>query len=1014
MRKPLPLKKKILATLIRSAVVATVALPAMSWAQSSDAGLRGKAAPAMQVTAKNLDTGLRRTTTSGQDGSYALVGLPPGRYQVDAGPGTEKTITLTVASTASVDFVAPSGAAPTTTSLEGVTVTATTLAEVKTSEIGSTVSLHQINTIPQLTRNFLEFADTVPGMQFSVDQNSGQSSLRGGTQTTSAINVYIDGVGQKGYVLGGGIAGQNQSQGNPFPQLAIGEYKVITSNYKAEFDQVGSAAIVAQTKSGTNEFHGEVFGTHTDQDWRKSTPAEIADGKKIQSYDDEFGFAVGGPIIQDAMHFFFAYEGKNYSTPTPVALPNDVPPVWASYLPANVRDQLGPAANPFKEDLYFGKIDWEITDRDRLELSSKVRLESGIKGVGDTTTPSAGSVNENTDRRYDLRWQHSADSWTNELLLTYENALFNPTAINGSTNSIIYNYIKPDGTDETLLTGGDASALSVQHKGQKGPAIQDDLTFNSFQWNGDHVIKMGVKFKKIDLIQSENDSLTPTFYYDVTPTGLGDPYKVIFNTPFVGGTPSVTSKDKQYGAYIQDDWAVNDHLTLNLGVRWDYEDNPAYTDFVTPQAWINAFNSPDPRATNGQTYAQTMAASGLNINNYISNGHNRSMPKDMWQPRLGFSYDLNGDEEHVIYGGAGRSYDRNLYDYLGLEYTKSALSSNTVYFNTTTRPCPTGTNCIPFLSSYLNGPAALAGLVPPNTRTGEIDILNNDIKAPYSDQFSIGMRNKVGDWNTSATIARIVSKDGFYWALGNRDARSPGNYLNATGGLPWDGSPPGFGNLIIGQNGLETKTTQFLLSVEKPYTKESGWSANISYTYTNGKQNAQNGLTDEHYFWTYPSLSGAGFIPSNAAPKHRLVAVGSMDVPWDITLTGKLTLATTIPHETDSQNPNDGIGPPPFDHLVYGVFNPPGKKFLFGGPIFGTRQIDLSAIKNFDLTHGITFYTKLDIINVFNYTNWADSAIQVYSYYHNGVYQPSPGTINSAGDVSTPMRTFRLSAGIRW
>src|SRR5205814_1852195 len=63
--------------------------------------------------------------------------------------------------------------------------------------------------------------------------------------------VYIDGVGQKGYVRSG-LAGQSdQTQGNPFPQLAIGEYKVITSNYKAEYDQISSAAVTAETRSGT-------------------------------------------------------------------------------------------------------------------------------------------------------------------------------------------------------------------------------------------------------------------------------------------------------------------------------------------------------------------------------------------------------------------------------------------------------------------------------------------------------------------------------------------------------------------------------------------------------------------------------------------------------------------------------------------------------------------------------------------------------------------------------------------
>ncbi|NEK65153.1 MAG: hypothetical protein G3W67_22680, partial [Xanthomonas perforans] len=113
------------------------------------------------------------------------------------------------------------------TTLDAVQVTATTLQEVKTSEVGTNVSLKQISTVPQLTRNFLEFADTVPGMQFETNSN-GNSQIRGGAQGSSAVNVYIDGVGQKSYLFGG-VSGQEQSAGNPFPQLAIGEYKVITS-----------------------------------------------------------------------------------------------------------------------------------------------------------------------------------------------------------------------------------------------------------------------------------------------------------------------------------------------------------------------------------------------------------------------------------------------------------------------------------------------------------------------------------------------------------------------------------------------------------------------------------------------------------------------------------------------------------------------------------------------------------------------------------------------------------------
>lgn len=243
MSKRLSTRKKLLASLI-TATIATAAFgPTIAWAQSADATLRGKAPANSEITAKDVSTGATRRTKAAADGSYALVGLPPGTYQVDAGPGTEKTVTLTVASAATLDLAAAAGT-PTTT-LEGVSVNATTLTEVKTAEVGTTISLHQIETIPQITRNFLEFADTVPGMTFSVDA-SGHTKLTGGAQSANTVNVYIDGVGQKNYVKEGGVAGQFATQGNPFPQLAIGEYKVITSNYKAEYDQISSAAVTAE------------------------------------------------------------------------------------------------------------------------------------------------------------------------------------------------------------------------------------------------------------------------------------------------------------------------------------------------------------------------------------------------------------------------------------------------------------------------------------------------------------------------------------------------------------------------------------------------------------------------------------------------------------------------------------------------------------------------------------------------------------------------------------------------
>src|SRR6267378_1827412 len=411
-------KKKLYRSLIAQTVSATLAaaltVPTISWAQTADATLTGKVAPGTEVTARNIATGATRRTKASADGSYTLVGLPPGTYLVDAGPGTETAVTLTVDSTATLDLVAGGATVAAGESMQEITVSAQRLVDVKTPEVGATVSLHQIQTVPQLTRNFLEFADSVPGLAFSVDEK-GNASIRGGADDKSAVNVYIDGVGQKNYIFGG-VNGNGFTQGNPFPQLAIGEYKVITSNYKAEFDQVTSAAITAETKSGTNQFHGEAFGTYTDDKLRAYTPAElptdINKGVKTKSSDKEFGAALGGPIIRDKLHFFVTYEGKRFNTPITV-IPGGpgtlggVPP--ASLLPPSAQAQFGPSSLPFTENLYFGKLDWELSDYDRFEASVKDRDEAQVDGIGSGSAASASQNIKNTDTRVDARWQHSAD-----------------------------------------------------------------------------------------------------------------------------------------------------------------------------------------------------------------------------------------------------------------------------------------------------------------------------------------------------------------------------------------------------------------------------------------------------------------------------------------------------------------------------------------------------------------------------------------------------------------------------
>jgi outer membrane receptor protein involved in Fe transport len=1036
--------KRLYGPLIAGGIASTLALPNVSWSQTADATLRGEAAPNATVTAKNVATGVTRRTTAGSNGSYSLIGLSPGTYKVDAGAGTEHTITLTVASVATLDLL--TGSAATEGTLEEVIVKATRLVEVKTSEVGATVSLHQIETTPQITRNFLEFADTVPGMVFSVDSN-GNTKIQSGAQANSAINVYIDGVGQKNYVKTGGISGQagfnnNGDPGNPFPQLAIGEYKIITSNYKAEYDQISSAAITAKTKSGTNQFHGEVFGDYTSDSYRAATPAELAaGGTKSKSSSKEYGMAVGGPIIQDMLHYFVTWEHKGFTLPNSVNLPSNLigQPISTS-LPAGVFSQFGPSTNPFEENLYFGKLDFEPGDRDRIELSTKLRRESEVVGAQGQTAASAAFDFKNEESRIALSWQHSADHWTNEGLWTYEKTVDNPTQ-RSDVPAITYTWVgPPQPTDIITINGQDPRQYTDKH--QNGWGLQDDLTLNSIHWLGDHTVKMGVKFKSVELV-ARDSSDAAKFWYSVDATGTASQaYKAVFGRVEPGLPLAAVSDNKQYGIYLQDDWAVNDHLTLNLGVRWDYEVTPSFEKYRTPARTLTALGmlypnvtvvhcgptDPDPHPvdlapncpgsaalhvdgqlpipTPGETYTDALKLGGININDYISNGHNRSSYKGEFQPRLGFSYDINADQKHVVFGGVGRAFDRNLFDKLQLENSKNALSQPEIDFYGgpySVSGCSSAANasstCVAWDPNYVTNPKLLQNLGNPG---GEVNMFPNSMKVPYADQFSLGMRNKVGDWNTSASVTRIDSYNGLLGVLGNRYA--DGSWAAHGCGLSWGGSPaqwcssgvPGISNLILWENGQETRTTEVLLSAEKPYTVQSGWSATFAYTYTSATQNR---LYTDGYGFDLPHIADYPFTLSSAVARHRLVATGSIDGPWGLSFAGKLTLASPIPVTVIAGCPTNGVSCNAFGTNAYPVADSIPQTF-------GYKTIDAQVSKDFKLPLGISPYLRLDILNLANSKNY-DSGSANYPY-------PNRPSYNTTGPILGVTRTLKLTFGVKF
>ncbi|CAN5902850.1 TonB-dependent receptor [soil metagenome] len=977
---------------LAAAAMLAIAVPAT--AQLSSATVRGaitaeaKAQPGATITAMNTTTGQVTRTTSRADGSYTLVGLAPGSYKINItapglAPRTE-TLVVLVGQTVDLDMsLAKIG----TAQLDTVVVSGAAVQDRKTSEVGTNVTTKQIEALPQNSRNFLAFADLAPGARVDTDPKTGQVTFRGGAQDRDNTNIFLDGVGQKNYILRGGASGLDATRGNPFPQTAIAEYKVLSSNYKAEFEQVSSTALTAVTKSGTNELHGEVFGDRTSTNWRAYSPFESeaknkgVDRQPTTAY--QYGFNLGGAIKPDVAHFFIAYEGKDINDSRSVIaqrtelLPN------AGIVPGLLAQQ-GSTINKFKEDLVFGKVDLALSDEQKLILTARVRREKDLVPESSTVSVPGNDKNRaNDETRFDLKHEWSTGDFFNEARIGYESYRFNPHS-NSTSPFFKYKISEQNtllGSSDVLFVGGSPDA---QNKQQKAWNLQEDLTYTGLK---SHTMKGGFKIKEVtshlagtprsvDTIEAVIDKTTGLPYYDaatqncttIAGSGSAAPSSSVNDTPQchilrAEASDSVSFKNKQLGLYFQDDWAVTKQLELNLGVRWDYETNMLNDNYVTPADRVAALFSLEPVQANGtsagrgaspaglpvspgQTYDQSLAKGGINIRDFISTGNNRKAFTGAIQPRLGFSFDVNGDKNTVVFGGVGRAYDRTIADQVFNEVSKNRVAN------------------------------------------GEIWLIRNNHKMPFTDQFSLGLRQGMGAWNGEVGAIYQRGHNQFNWYGGNRDPQ--GGYGKQSPIDPLWGGPAGYGTLILGDFITQTKTMSVYFKAEKPYTKSSGWGAAATYTYSDAKTTNIN-WTDDMFNWTY-GRSTSGFNPSTDVERHRLVATGVADgiLPWGLLLSGKMTLGSGLPYRITDCTRGDGT-------CVYVK----GESATF-------RQFDLGLAK--DVRFGIGQFTvRLDVINVFNTVN----------YKGWDAWAGAKGTANYLGgdnahlgvpnDISSPMRTVKLS-----
>ena len=620
----------------------------------------GAVVPQAALTARNTETGQARTTISGSDGSYRFSALPVGIYEVQveqAGfqSAVRSGLTLTVGQEAVVNFSLQVGAVE-----QRVEVTAEApLVNTTSGSLGGLVDEQKVSELPLNGRNYADLALLQPGVQKSRIRVSGGGIDGVGYSSNGAPiasnQTLLDGARTNSMV---GSSTATSASGNTLGIEGIQEFRVVTNALSAEYGMSMGSQMVIVSKGGTNTFHGSLFEYHRNDNLDARNFFDFGadsdlDPKRIPPFvRNNFGGSIGGPIVQDQTFFHVNFEGlrerKSESRVVDV-LPAEckvdggcveqIDPAIRNYLdlwpdPNLPNDQF--ADNPtqpinqqygqvridhtFSEsDTMFGRYTIDDTDLD------KPRNLPGVKR-GFTTRAQYLTLSES---------HVFSPTVINQAKFSYSRSLINLFDIYGierygdpaSGISLVagqaLGVINVGGIEEFNPSGSNPSGYH-----QRLYSISDDVYYTA----GAHSLKFGFLINKFEQLMLVNtDAKGELEFADVELFLLGQP------DAFVSSTPgSIFNRDMRFttfGFYLQDDVRVRPGLTLNLGLRYEFSNQPNEVSGANG----NLRDINDLEGTLGIPF--------------------RNSSKRNFSPRFGFAWDVTGDSMTAVRGGIGILYD---------------------------------------------------------------------------------------------------------------------------------------------------------------------------------------------------------------------------------------------------------------------------------------------------------------------------------------------------------------------
>ncbi len=655
--------------------------------------------PGVTITVTNAATGFTRNTVSDADGNFRFPSLPVGRYSAKAEISGFATVTVegvdvVVATTRRVEVTMKQARVA-----ESVTVTAEVPLVETTPSVGTVVSQSELQSLPLNGRQFANLGVLAPGTQLGYNTDPtkpGQLvvALNGGSGRN--VNYLIDGGDNTDDTIGGAL--QN------FNLEAVQEFKIQTMQYKAEYGRSSGGVLTVISKTGTNAFHGSAWEFGRRKSLNSETETERLSGTGKADYTrDQYGFSFGGPIVKDKVHFFVTGERTKAETNYTVNTGGLFPQYDGIVTPL-----------PFQDDLVTAKATYDVNAMNYLQVRYGYQKNSQLYGAGPFAPPSwlGTTTNKYSSVLAGYTAQLSADK-LNEFVFQYTK--FNNAIIANSNDPTIY---YPSG----FATG--RNAVTPQKTNQTKYQYKDDFSFSSTIGGKTHDFKTGVNWiHEPELGGDQSWGLTGQ--YTALEDRIGSP---ISNITIFSGFSGLKYHTDQYSVYFQDDWRFSPNLTINLGIRYDY-----FAALNLNETSLLPYQVLSSQTTYNESYLK-------DFQGWDGILHNE---KSDWSPRLGFSWDIEGNGRHILRGGLGRFYD---FPYINATILFEAAEVQSANYGVTySNSDPNGIKN-PDGSYWQPGqPLPPNQLTNPSTANPR-DIAGPTLKPPYSDQISLGYSWQATDW----------------------------------------------------------------------------------------------------------------------------------------------------------------------------------------------------------------------------------------------------------------------------